>query len=98
MFLLAILLVAIANFVVGSFLPPRADQIAKGFVGYNGKKRKKEKLNFAELTSCLFQAQYFGIILFLISETARAFSVSSASFSPPPPASSQAPTSREISR
>ena len=34
---LAILLLAIANFVIGSFIPPTNTERAKGFVGYSGK-------------------------------------------------------------
>lgn len=37
MILLAILLAAMANFMVGSMIPPKAEQVAKGFIGWNGK-------------------------------------------------------------
>ncbi|XP_052280558.1 solute carrier family 12 member 2-like isoform X2 [Dreissena polymorpha] len=34
--LLAVLLIAIANFVVGTFIPPSERKLARGFVGYRG--------------------------------------------------------------
>ena len=36
MVLLGILLLAIGNFVIGSFIPPSSTERAKGFVGYDG--------------------------------------------------------------
>ena len=35
MVLLVILLAAMANFMIGSVIPPRNDQIAKGFIGWS---------------------------------------------------------------
>ncbi len=40
--LLAILLVAIANFVIGSFIPPSASEKAEGVTGYSGEYRSHE--------------------------------------------------------
>ena len=37
MVLLAILLASIGNFLIGSLIPPRNDQIAKGYIGWSGK-------------------------------------------------------------
>lgn len=34
--LLAVLLIAIANIVIGSFIPPSSDEREKGFSGYSG--------------------------------------------------------------
>lgn len=45
--LLIILLIALADFVIGTFIGPKSiEEYAKGFIGYNGKYWERIKLNY----------------------------------------------------